>query len=376
MVQTNLPINLWHSIKGGAVFVSDNVVHLFSENGGVLWKADIGEDLRPRSITAVDAGVLLNYWLGNGVGVMLLDIHDGKVLWKHNTIVKKKKIFSPEGILIVNDTVLYSVGGKLISVNLRDGSERFTADTGVKDQKKSTFRFLLERGGKAVLLGDWNVRAHDINTGDVAWGFMEFETPLKTYKKYKAFATRMMAAAMEMQSVMQNYIDTAGKVDHLGRPIRHSPGAQQYHLEAQQYFREAMRELSLDWNLNMVMLTRDYNRKQAVAKGKPVHSLDMIGMGLTANPGKGRGGMSPEKFGAFMNSRQKFVATTFEGEFAVVNLETGSATYYTVLSGGTQCSPVAFADSSISRLIEIYQPVGFFCKEDKIIDVLRLPPPE
>jgi outer membrane protein assembly factor BamB len=358
IVRRGSPVNIWHAFDAGAVFVSDKYVHLFSDRKGMLWKTDIGPGVYLRTISLVDTGILLSYWLKRGVGVMLLDRRDGKILWKHNTMGKKEEVISPKGIVALKDTVLYSVDRKLIAVNLHDGTERFVSEVEVKSKVYADFGLLLERGGNAVLLGNWNVRAHDVTTGDVVWAITGFETPYVTWSRYMAFASSLQAGVM-MAS------DTAFGTAY-GRDV------------AGLYREYTFRRWSSDWNLNIPVVTRDtmIDKEISAAMGEKIPSLNRVGIGSAAKPGPMRGGMIPGRYVSFLNSKQKFVATTFEANLAVVDLETGATIFYQILSGGTQCSPYAFTDSSLKWVIQTYEPVGFFCKKQRGIDVLKIQPPE
>jgi len=357
-VEHGMPRNMWHSVNGGTVFVSGKHVHLFSATDGILWNTHVGEGVYPRTVREVDGGMLLSYWMVQGAGVMLLDIGDGRVLWKHETSGKKKEVLSPRGIVTSGDSTLYSVDGKIISVNLKDGSERFVSDVGVEKKVYADFGFLLEQGGNAVLLGNRNVRAHDVLTGDLIWALEEFETPYATWNRYYAWVMNLQESLM-----------MAGDVSGLSDP---GPGLQIY-----TFYRT-----DLDWNMNIPVISRDsmdlreLSAKLATIMGKIVPSLDTVGIGSAAKPGTGIGGLRPGRYASFMNSLQKFVATTFEGNLTVVDLRTGQTTFHTILSGGTQCCPVAFADSSMKWAIQTYEPLGFFCKKKTVIDVFRLQLPE
>jgi len=351
-------INFWHPTRGGMIFVSGHHVHLFSQKSGVVWNRDIGDDLFPRTIEVVDAGVLLSYWWDRGVGVMLLDSRNGKILWNHKTATEKE-IRSPKGIVVLEDSVLYSVNNKLISVNLRDGSERFTSKTGEKAKVYADFKYLLKKGGRAVFIGDWNITALDTRTGKVAWGFTGFETPYATWAGYAKFAqaltigTRMAEHSMHPTPGIQYYYLNKYDTSNLNIPIL---------------------------NKNDIFIGGKRYRREDVAKvfellGSGEHFLHMIGIGSAVKPGALRGGVHPEKYAAFMNSLQTIVSATFKGNIAVVHLETGALTFHSILSGGTQCSPVAFADSAMHRIIEVYQPVGLFCKKTKMVDILEMKTP-
>ena len=356
-----LPLNLWHPTDDGVLFCSGHRLNAFSGQTGVIWQADLGAERYPRTIKLTPWGILISYWLSEGTGVLLVDEKSGNIVWHKDYVVNKKEVWSPKGICVHNDSVLYSADGKLISLRIDSGTEQFLKELDVKEEEYQDFVLLLETNEGAVLVGNRSIRAHSGISGELAWSIMGFETPYASWNRYMAFATHFSAGA-------QMGMDTAFGTD--GGSLGMYPWVRTY----------TVTRLDPNANLNVPVVTRESNLRRELeamadhAMGSANRSLNQVGIGSSTKPGLGRGGSNPTRFASFMNSLQGVVAVKFKGNLAVVNLKNGSTTFYPIFPS-VQCSPYAISDSSIRWIVELYEPVGFFC-ENTVIDVFRVAPPE
>lgn len=207
------PILKWDARDEIAALALEGSVHMIDASQGILWSAYTKEkDIAPDEVAITDTTVVAGFRIPlkerAKMYVAAFDRNNGAEKWNYQErdgiLIKWDRVIAPPlGMAVGKGRVVISIDKKLIALDIDTGKPAYEID--LENYEYYYAKKVSRWRDRVILFGKFQIRAHDLETGDPIWHMKDFGTPKDFAEANQKIGKAVMSAGFSIAASMQEF---------------------------------------------------------------------------------------------------------------------------------------------------------------------------